>query len=143
MKNSSFSYVCGLTAAGLLCGATSLFAADDAKAFAGRWALIIPGGGAGWLGVEPQADGSLKGSLLWGGGSVTPVNETKVENGALVVVRVHGAGWRIRPLSRPRARRGDAKRKLALCLRSWVHRHHDFVAWLRHWVWHPRPPNCH
>ncbi len=86
MKYSS-SYVCGLAAAGLLCGATSLFAADDAKAFAGRWALTLPGGGAGWLGVEPQADGSLKGSVLWGGGSVVPVTETKVENGALVVVR--------------------------------------------------------
>ena len=87
MKNSSFSsIVCGLTTAGLLCGATSLFAADEAKAFVGRWALVLPGGGAGWLGVEQQGD-ALKGSLLWGGGSVTPVAETKVENGALVVIR--------------------------------------------------------
>ena len=79
--------MCGLATAGLLCGATSLFAADDAKAFAGRWALTLPGGGAGWLGVEPQADGSLKGSILWGGGSVVPVSETKVENCALLVIR--------------------------------------------------------
>jgi hypothetical protein len=92
MKNSSFSsLVCGLATAGLLCGAFSLFAADDAKAFVGRWALTLPGGGAGWLGVESQADGTLKGSLLWGGGSVMPVAETKVENGALVVVRKHKA----------------------------------------------------
>ena len=91
MKNYSFaSVVCGLATAGLLCGASSLSAADvcdAAKPFVGRWALTLPGGGAGWLGVEPQADGSLKGSILWGGGSVVPVAETKVENGALVVVR--------------------------------------------------------
>jgi len=92
MKNSSFAFVCGLATAGLLCGASSLFAADvsdAAKPFVGRWALTLPGGGAGWLGVEPQADGTLKGAVLWGGGSVVPVNETKVENGALVVVRKH------------------------------------------------------
>ena len=90
MKNSSVSsVVCSLATAGLLCGATSLFAAD-AKAFVGRWALVLPGGGAGWLGVEQQGD-ALKGSVLWGGGSVQPVAETKVENGALVVVRKHAA----------------------------------------------------
>ncbi len=90
MKNSSFAFVCGLATAGLLCGASSLFAADvcdAAKPFVGRWALTLPGGGAGWLGVEAQADGTLKGAILWGGGSVVPVSETKVENGALVVIR--------------------------------------------------------
>ena len=70
-----------------------MFAADAcceaAKPYIGRWALTIPGGGAGWLGVETQADGALKGSILWGGGSVVPAAETKVENGALVVVRKH------------------------------------------------------
>lgn len=95
MKNFSFSsIVCGFAAAGLLCGASSLFAdaaCDAAKPFVGRWALTLPGGGAGWLGVEQQACGALKGSLLWGGGSVMPVAETKVENGALVVVRKHNA----------------------------------------------------
>ncbi|HRR34110.1 MAG TPA: DUF1080 domain-containing protein [Kiritimatiellia bacterium] len=94
MKHSSFtSVVRGLAAAGLLCGAVTLFAADAcceaAKPYIGRWALTIPGGGAGWLGVETQADGALKGSILWGGGSVVPAAETKVENGALVVVRKH------------------------------------------------------
>ncbi|MDR2849176.1 MAG: DUF1080 domain-containing protein [Verrucomicrobiota bacterium] len=89
MKHSSFFAVCGLATAALLCGAPSVFAAD-ASAFVGRWALTIPGGGAGWLGVEKQADGSLKGSILWGGGSVVPVNETKVEDDALLVIRKHG-----------------------------------------------------
>ena len=90
-KSSLFAFVCNLTVAGLLGGATSLFAetCEAAKPFVGRWALTIPGGGAGWLGIEQQACGALKGSLLWGGGSVLPVAETKVENGALVVVRKH------------------------------------------------------
>ena len=90
MKNSTSAFVaCGLAAAGLLCGAATLRAENNP--YVGRWALTIPGGGAGWLGVEAQPDGSLKGALLWGGGSVTPVDATKVENGALVVVRKHGA----------------------------------------------------
>src|SRR5260370_126634 len=38
----------------------------------GRWALTIPGGGAGWLGVT-QEKGYYDASILWGGGSVLPV----------------------------------------------------------------------
>ena len=89
MNYSSFvSTLCGLTAAGFLSGSPSLFAAGT-DPYVGRWALTLPGGGAGWLGVEQQADGAFKGSILWGGGSVVPVAETKVENGALVVIRKH------------------------------------------------------
>src|SRR3954471_11205055 len=61
---------------------TSLVAAENP--FIGRWALTIPGGGAGWLGVV-ETNGELKGNLLWGGGSVLPVTSTKVQNGDLVV----------------------------------------------------------
>jgi hypothetical protein len=64
----------------------SVHAADNP--FVGRWALTIPGGGAGWLGVE-EGGGQLKGSILWGGGSVVPVTSTTVEGGALVVTRVN------------------------------------------------------
>lgn len=67
--------------------AVTAFAADDAKPFLGRWALTIPGGGAGWLGVE-EKEGALKGSILWGGGSVVPVTSTKVDGDTLVVTRV-------------------------------------------------------
>jgi hypothetical protein len=55
--------------------------------FIGRWALTIPGGGAGWLGVE-EKDGALQGSILWGGGSVVPVQGVKVEGDKLVVTRI-------------------------------------------------------
>ncbi len=68
----------------LAVGATA-FAADTP--FKGYWALTIPGGGAGWLGVE-EKDGKLKGSLLWGGGSVLPVTSVEVADDALVVKRV-------------------------------------------------------
>jgi hypothetical protein len=54
--------------------------------FAGRWALDLPGGAAGWLGVE-EKDGQLQGSLLWGGGSVVPVAEIRMDGGRLAVVR--------------------------------------------------------
>jgi len=65
---------------------TAALAADNA--FVGHWALTIPGGGAGWLGVE-EKEGALKGSLLWGGGSVVPVNAVKVDGDKLIVTRLH------------------------------------------------------
>jgi len=65
---------------------TTLVAAENP--FLGRWALTIPGGGAGWLGVV-ETNGELKGSLLWGGGSVLPVTSTKVEGDTLIVTRVN------------------------------------------------------
>ena len=56
--------------------------------FVGDWALTIPGGGAGWLGIEQQ-DGKLTGSILWGGGSVVPVTSARVDGDTLVVTRVY------------------------------------------------------
>lgn len=56
------------------------------SAFTGRWALTIPGGGAGWLGVE-EKDGTFSSSVLWGGGSVVPTTSTKVEGDTLTVIR--------------------------------------------------------
>ncbi|MBE7496620.1 MAG: DUF1080 domain-containing protein [Verrucomicrobiaceae bacterium] len=54
--------------------------------FIGRWALTIPGGGAGWLGVE-EKEGKLSSNVLWGGGSVVPTAGTKVEGDTLIVTR--------------------------------------------------------
>jgi hypothetical protein len=73
---------------GVACAASlvaSLHAADNP--FLGRWALTIPGGGAGWLGVE-EKDGALSASVLWGGGSVVPVTSAKVAGDELIVTRV-------------------------------------------------------
>jgi hypothetical protein len=54
--------------------------------FLGGWELTLPGGAAGWLGVE-DAGGRLRASLLWGGGSVTPLDSAKTEKGRLVLSR--------------------------------------------------------
>jgi hypothetical protein len=54
----------------------------------GDWALTIPGGAAGWLGVE-ESNGQLTANLLWGGGSVLPLASAKVEDGKLVLTRRH------------------------------------------------------
>ena len=66
---------------------TSL-AADNP--FLGGWELTIPGGAAGWLGVE-DVNGGLKASLLWGGGSVVPLEGAKIEQGRLVLTRKHSS----------------------------------------------------
>jgi len=58
-----------------------------ANPYIGNWALTIPGGGAGWLGVE-QKDGYLDASILWGGGSVLPVDSVYVDGDALIVTRL-------------------------------------------------------
>jgi hypothetical protein len=57
-----------------------------ANPFIDNWALTIPSGGAGWLGVHTD-DGKLKGDLLWGGGSVVPVKEIKIDGDTLTVMR--------------------------------------------------------
>ncbi len=72
----------------LFAGCAATLAANNAEPFLGRWALTIPGGGAGWLGVE-EKDGALKGGILWGGGSVVPVNAVKVDGDKLIVTRLH------------------------------------------------------
>jgi hypothetical protein len=74
--------------AGLACAVALVSNLPAAESpFVGRWALTIPGGGAGWLGVEDNA-GTLRGSILWGGGSVVPVTTTKTAGDKLVVTRV-------------------------------------------------------
>src|SRR5262245_18075334 len=65
--------------------APSALAADNP--FLGRWALTIPGGGGGWLGVM-ETNGQLQSSILWRVGSVVPVTTTKVEVDTLIVTRV-------------------------------------------------------
>jgi hypothetical protein len=70
----------------LLMGCTGAMAAE-ANPYIGRWALTIPGGGAGWLGVT-QENGYLDASILWGGGSVVPVDSVFTMNDDLYAVRL-------------------------------------------------------
>jgi len=77
-----------LVLAGLLSICVSVRGGEAGNPYIGRWALTIPGGGAGWLSVE-QKEEYLDGSILWGGGSVVPVDNVYVDNESLVVTRVH------------------------------------------------------
>jgi len=61
-------------------------AQDGAEPFVGRWALDLPGNAAGWLEVKQQ-DGWLDGSVLWGGGSVLPLDSVYLEDGTLRAAR--------------------------------------------------------
>jgi hypothetical protein len=54
--------------------------------FLGRWALTIPGGGAGWLEITHES-GFYDGRILWGGGSVVPVSSVFLEEEILFVTR--------------------------------------------------------
>ncbi len=76
-------------------------AARAANPFLGYWELTLPGGGAGWLGVT-EKDSKLSGSILWGGGSVLPVDDVKVEGDKLIVTRISREG--------PRGAAGKASR---------------------------------
>lgn len=75
-----------LTAAwlGLACFAAR-WAEED---YVGRFALTLPDGGAGWLGIS-RTNGQWVGQILWGAGSVVPVASVAVEGDRLVVTRVH------------------------------------------------------
>lgn len=68
----------------LLCALPGLVAAGNP--FAGRWALTIPGGGAGWLEIREET-GWLDGSILWGGGSVVPLSSVIVADDLLTITR--------------------------------------------------------
>jgi hypothetical protein len=72
----------------MLLACTSVASAEDTlNPFLGRWALTIPGGGAGWLGIENKGD-YLDGSILWGGGSVVPLESVYVVDDTLSVTRI-------------------------------------------------------
>jgi len=87
MRTSSRIVGCGI-AASLIFAVVSL-CADDAKPYVARWAITLPGGGAGWLGVEQGQDGKLSSSFLWGGGSPFRLETTTVKDGQLVLTRTH------------------------------------------------------
>lgn len=75
--------LCSLFVSGL-----SLAAVAADNPFLGQWQLTIPGGAAGWLGVEEKG-GQLQASMLWGWGSVEPVASAKLEDGHLALTRKH------------------------------------------------------
>lgn len=73
-------------AGALLLAGGAVLAADNSNPFIGRWALTIPGGGAGWLGVT-QEKGWYDAGVLWGGGSVEPASSVVFDRDAIYVSR--------------------------------------------------------
>ena len=51
--------------------------------FLGNWALTLPGGYVGWLGIA-QEKNYLDGDMLWRWGSVTPLDSVFLNDKALV-----------------------------------------------------------
>jgi len=88
MRNSTAPFVTALFVTAIISLAAPTFAADSPNPFIGNWALTIPGGAAGWLGVT-ESQGKLSGSILWGGGSVLPVEDIKLDGDSLVITRIH------------------------------------------------------
>jgi len=73
---------------GLVCLFNSARADDAQNPFVGYWGLTIPGGHAGWLGVE--SDGSqVKAQMLWGWGSVFKLDGARLDGDKLVLTRMH------------------------------------------------------
>jgi hypothetical protein len=70
--------------------AFTLSAAAADNPYLGRWALDLPGGRAGWLGVE-EREGQLNASVLWSGGSVLPAQGAEIRDGKLLVTRLSQA----------------------------------------------------
>jgi len=67
--------------------ACATLGAETGNPYIGRWALTIPGGGAGWLGVAEE-DGRLTASILWGGGSVLPADRAFLDGDTLCITRL-------------------------------------------------------
>jgi hypothetical protein len=84
MKRSTFGL---LTLAIVLALSGAAHGADALNPFIGNWALTLPDGSAGWLGVTQ--DGFLDASVMWGGGSVVPVASVFMDGANLVFTRAH------------------------------------------------------
>ena len=84
LMNKSICSVVLALVLGVTC--VSVYAAGDVKPYVGRWALTIPGGGAGWLGVTEQ-NGQPTAQILWGGGSVVPVDRARMDGDTLRLER--------------------------------------------------------
>jgi len=72
----------------ILLSTAYMAAAQSPDRFIDRWALTIPSGSAGWLGIEDKG-GYLDGSIMWGGGSVKPVDSVYIEGKTLYMTRLN------------------------------------------------------
>ena len=76
-------------ACAIFCLTLAVRAANTANPFVGDWALTLPDGHPGWLGVTDD-NGKLSASLLWNVGSVLPVEKVRRDGDALILTRGTG-----------------------------------------------------
>jgi hypothetical protein len=60
---------------------------DAANAFVGGWALMLPGGAPGWLGVESDGN-QITAHMLWGWGSVFKLDRASMDGDKLTLARL-------------------------------------------------------
>ncbi|TKJ34667.1 MAG: hypothetical protein CEE38_17510 [Planctomycetes bacterium B3_Pla] len=84
--NRSILYVLAFLSLSVVCA--PVHGATPRNPYLGRWALTIPGGGAGWLSVAEE-NGHLSAHILWGGGSVIRMASACMDADTLVVTRLH------------------------------------------------------
>jgi hypothetical protein len=84
MKNHVRPYLAIVTGLLIL---TGRFACAAENPFLGNWALTLPGGYSGWLGITQEKD-YLDGAMLWRWGSVTPLDSVFLNDKALVFTQV-------------------------------------------------------
>jgi hypothetical protein len=73
---------------GLFCSFNASRADDAANPFIGYWALTLPGGHAGWLGVQAKGN-RVEAQMLWGWGSVFKLDGARLDGENLVLTRIH------------------------------------------------------
>jgi hypothetical protein len=71
----------------LLCLTNSSRGDDAANSFIGGWALTLPGGHTGWLGVESEGS-QITAEMLWGWGSVFKLDRASIDGDRLVLARI-------------------------------------------------------
>jgi hypothetical protein len=87
MKSLRF---CPALLLGLLCVCHSSRADEADNPFVGAWALMLPHGQTGWLGVETNGKG-IDAQMLWASGSVFKLEGASLVGDNLVLMRLHDA----------------------------------------------------
>ncbi len=73
---------------GLLCVCHCSQGSDADNPFLGDWALTLPGGHTGWLGVKSDVK-RINAQMLWGWGSVFKLDGARLDGEILLLTRLH------------------------------------------------------
>jgi hypothetical protein len=73
---------------GFVCVCNLTPARADDNPYVGGWGMVLPGGGTGWLGVEPDGQG-VEAQMLWVAGSVFKLDGARMDGDNLVLTRIH------------------------------------------------------